>query len=260
MKDQLQREVAEAFETTPELLPYIPELLADLWELGSSPELIIEWLRLLDLLPQSTRVLDLGCGKGGVAIRLARELGFQVLGVDLFEPFVQDARRRAVEMGVADLCQFVVADMHTTLEDAGEYDVVIYASVGRVLGSFDECIARLRQSVRPGGFMVIDDGFLKERTALERPGYEHYAPHEETVRQLTSHGDTLLREKVLSVDEIRAIDRHFIECIRKRAAGLARRHPEAADLLSAYIQRQEHECEIIEAEVSGAVWLLQRAC
>jgi len=258
MSDHQNREVAAALDATPELLPFIPELLADLWALGSSPELIVEWLRPLGLPPASTRVLDLGCGKGAVAIKLSRELGFQVLGVDLFEPFVEDARRRAEGLGVGDLCQFRKADLRDALSEARDFDIVIYASVGGVLGRLDQFVGALRLALRPGGYMVIDEGFLTEETALDQPGYEHLAAYDQTIKQLTAHGDALLREVIFSSEETRAMNRNYTELIRRRAEQLARRHPEAADSLFDYVKRQERECELFEKEVVAAVWLLQR--
>lgn len=259
MDDQQKREIAKAFDTTPELLPFIPELLADLWALGSTPELIVAYLRPLNLPPASTRALDLGCGKGAVAINLAKELGFQALGIDLFEPFIQDARVRAEELGVQSLCRFENADMRNVLHNAGEFDVVIYASVGGVLGAWEHCVGKLRKAIRPGGYMVIDDGFLTKTTRMERAGYEHYLPHEETLRLLTIHGDTLLREEVISAEETEALNRSYTELIRRRAEQLAQQHPETADYLFEYMERQERESEILESEVTGAVWFLRRA-
>ena len=162
MNDRQQRELAQAFDATPELLPFIPKLLADLWALGCSLEVIVELLRPLGLPAETTRVLDLGCGKGAVALTLAREFGFQALGVDFFEPFIKDARERAEEMGVASRCQFVCDDIRDALGEASDFDLVIYASIGGVLGKFDECVAKLRRCVHPGGYMLIDAVFLSD--------------------------------------------------------------------------------------------------
>jgi cyclopropane fatty-acyl-phospholipid synthase-like methyltransferase len=249
MDDEQQQEVARAFEMSPELLPFIPELLADLWELGSSLEVMIEAIRPLELPEGQTRVLDLGCGKGAISITLAKEFGFQALGIDLFEPFVQEARAKAKEMHVGALCQFVHRN----------FDVAVYAAVGGVLGTWDDCVAKMRRCVRPEGFILIDDGYLAGDEKVDRPGYEHYAGHEETLQQLTSHGDTLLREETLSQEYLRAVDSRYVESVRKRAQKLAKKHPEAADMLSGYVKDQELESEIIETKLVGAVWLLQRA-
>ena len=259
MNERQQREIAQSFDATPELLPFIPELLADLWALGSSLDVIVELLRPLSLPAETTRVLDLGCGKGAVALTLAQEFGFQALGVDFFEPFIQEARQRAEEMGVSSRCRFMCADMRDALGEARDFDVVIYASVGRVLGRLDECIAKLRLCVRPGGYILIDDVFLISPNRIESPWYEHCANHEETLRQLTAHGDALLREVIIPAGDVKALNRQATEGIRKRAEKLAKLHPAAADSLFWYVEKQERESEIMETTAASAVWLLQRA-
>src|SRR6266511_2468303 len=58
-----------------------------------------------------SRVLDLGCGLGASSIALARAYPrARVLGVDLDEASVTEARAEAAEAGVADRVTFVVGD------------------------------------------------------------------------------------------------------------------------------------------------------
>jgi cyclopropane fatty-acyl-phospholipid synthase-like methyltransferase len=258
MDDEQQQEIARAFEMSPELLPYIPELIADLWELGSSLEVIVGAIRPLELPEGQTRVLDLGCGKGAISITLAKEFGFQALGIDLFEPFVQEARAKAKEMHVGALCQFVHGDMRDAIKSYRNFDVAVYAAVGSALGTWDQCVAKIRRCVRPEGFIVIDDGYLAGNEKVDRSGYEHYVGHEETLQQLTAHGDTLLREVTQSQDYLKSLNSRFLESIRKRVEKLSKKHPEAADILRGYVKDQELESEIIETMLTGAVWLLQR--
>jgi hypothetical protein len=58
--------VTYALQVEAELLPLVPELLADLDELGGYASVIAEVLADMAL-PQSTRVIDLGCGNGAAA-------------------------------------------------------------------------------------------------------------------------------------------------------------------------------------------------
>ena len=115
-------QIAAALDATTELLPWLPELLADLFELGSSPTLVAEWLRGLGLPRETTRVLDLGCGKGAVSLTLARDLGFRVHGVDLCEAFVLEARATAAEWGLTDRCRFEKADLRSVARARNDYD------------------------------------------------------------------------------------------------------------------------------------------
>jgi cyclopropane-fatty-acyl-phospholipid synthase len=52
------------------------------------------------------RVLDIGCGWGGLALYLHAKTGVDVLGVTLSEEQLKVARRRAEEAGVADNVRF----------------------------------------------------------------------------------------------------------------------------------------------------------
>ncbi len=222
MNEEQAQQVADNLEATPELLPYLGELLADLWELGSDPDVAVDFLRPLDLAPESTRVLDLACGKGPLAITLAFKLGFRVDGVDLYPPFIDEARQRADAAGVGERCRFEVGDLRQRLAPDPPYDVVAYASVG-VLGALDEAVGRLRRAVRAGGYLLIDDGFLVDEKMLARVGYEHYAPHEETRQCLTRHGDRILREERLAPEELRRVNLENTANIRRRAEQLSER-------------------------------------
>ena len=256
MNEEQIRELADQFEATPELLPYVPELLKDLWLLGGNPDIAVDLLRPLELGP-ATRVLDLACGKGAIAVTIARELGWQVDGVDLFAPFIDEARDRARAEDVGELCRFEVADLRQRLGPCPPYDVVVYASVG-VLGAMDETVRQLRGTVRGGGYMLIDDGFMLHEELKRIAAYEHYASHEETVHRLTCHGDRIVSEVRLDPQAVRETNRKNTAAIRRRAEQLAARFPGRAEQFRAYVARQEEECRQLESDFVDVVWMLQR--
>lgn len=86
----LDDSIAQAMETDARILPVLPELLADLWELGPSAEQVVAVLKSVGVEPDST-VIDLACGKGAVAVALAEQLGVRVEGIDAFQPFLKVA-------------------------------------------------------------------------------------------------------------------------------------------------------------------------
>ena len=72
--------------------------------------------QLLELLPRSGRVLDVGCGYGRIAVPLARA-GFAVTGLDVSPNLLRAARREAASHGVAvrlDLGSMTVAALLRT--------------------------------------------------------------------------------------------------------------------------------------------------
>lgn len=258
MNKTLDIDIAKSLEVNEELLPHVSELLADLWALGSSPNHIVDLLKPLELPPRKTRVLDLGCGKGAVSVKLAQELGLNVLGIDAFRPFLEEAKKKAVEHKVAHLCEFHFGDMREYVRDPSDFDVVVYASVGNVLGSFRDCVSSLRRTIRPGGYMIIDDGYLKSGSKLDRRGYEHYISYEQTVSQLTSHGDMILQE-INTETETKAINNEYLRSITKRAELLKQVHPELQESLDWYIENQSVECDVIDNKICGTIWLVQKA-
>jgi 2-polyprenyl-3-methyl-5-hydroxy-6-metoxy-1,4-benzoquinol methylase len=254
--EALLREVAAALETEPELLPYIPELLADLSALGTDPELIARLLRAHGL-PAGARVLDLGCGKGAVALEVARALGAQVTGVDAFAPFVEEARRRAHAAGLAHTCRFERGDLRDWLTPETAYDAAVLASVGPLLGGYAATVRGLRRAVRPGGLLLIEDCFLA--ACVPPIEGEPYLRHAEVLQALTACGDALLQEAITPSETLQATNRANTAHIRARAEALALRLPGKAPALRAYVERQERECALLETRLQCALWVIRRA-
>lgn len=248
--------VAYALEVDPGLLPWIPELLSDFDELGSDAAPIVEILRELDV-SASTRVVDLGCGKGAVAVAIAKELGCRVEGIELFEPFIESCRHRAASAGVSDLCSFRHADILKLAGRTEPFDVAVFAALGDVLGPLDDSIGVIRRFVRPGGFMLICDGYIKDGGTSGFPGFESYASRDETLRRLQSHGDALRREMIEPTDHSEAYAREIAQ-IEKRAEGLAARRPELKADVMRYLENQRREYAHLETNFVSAIWMLER--
>lgn len=246
--------VAYALETPVALLRYIPELLADLEDLGSDAGAIVSVLR--DLGPaESATVVDLGCGKGAVAIGIAKELELRVVGIDLFEPFIEHCEARAVSRGVSGLCRFIHGNILDRPARLGPFDIAIFASLGDVLGPLDESIDVVRQYVRPGGHIVISDGFIKSGGSSDFPGFEPYADRDTMRARLTACGDTLVQE-VIDADAFGAGEG---ELIAARAKAIALRSPEIAADVLAYARMQVAEYEFLARNFASAIWVLKRA-
>ncbi len=256
LPQDIDRQIAESLEATPDLLPFLPELLAD-WTSSPFDELL-RFLEPLDL-PPTTRALDLGCDKGAVALALAERLGIHVVAVDAFPPFVEECRRRAEEKRLGHLCEFHCGDLRGWLEQRDPFDVALMIAVGAVLGDQEDTVGALRSCVRPGGYLVIDDGFLAPGCVVKVAGYEAYAEYEETIRRLTAHGDKLITEYLPAPQDMQRIYAVETDAIRRRALQLARKHPDAAPILNQYAARQRTETELAAHAVRSAVWLLQRA-
>ncbi len=245
--------VAYALEAPTALLRYLPELLADLEELGSDAEAIAGAIDDLD--PTiSTTVVDLGCGKGAVAVEVAEKLNLKVCGIDLFEPFMESCKELAESRGVSELCHFIHGDILKLAGKLKPFDIAIYAALGDVLGALDQTVSVIRQYVKTGGYIVISDGFIKDGGSSDFAGFEQYADHDTMIARLTACGDTLLHEII----EVDICDGNEGELITARAKAIATRRPEiAADVLN-YAETQVAEYEYIEGNFVSAIWVLKR--
>lgn len=122
---------------------------------GPTMDRAVAWLAEQGLVGPGVRVLDLGCGPGLVAERLAR-VGCRVTGVDLSSGSLAHARASADRAGLA--IDYRRADFRE-LADVACYDVVLQ-SFGE-LSTFapavrDDLLARVRRALVPGGAFVFD--------------------------------------------------------------------------------------------------------
>ncbi len=257
MSDNPQQSVADSLEVDKKLLPYMSYLLQDLWALGSSVDQILDLFSTLPLSPGAARVLDLGCGKGAVSVQIAAKFGFHIVGVDALPEFLKDAHKKSSEYQVSDLCIFIEQDILTYVIDEHDFDAVILASLGGIFGSNRNTIKKLRTQVRPGGYIVIDDGYLKRREVLSRKGYGHYRNHEKTVEELTMFKDRLLTE--ISTTEVSIkINDEFLKAIENRSIELVAQYPELEKDINSYLDVQRKECDILNSELEGMIWVLKK--
>lgn len=113
----------------------------------------------LRLVP-GTRVLDLASGSGEMLCTWARDHGVTGTGVDLSTVFVEKARARAVDLGVADRVEFVHGDASGYVADE---PVDLAACVGAtwIGGGVAGTVDLLDRSLRAGGLMLIGEPYWR---------------------------------------------------------------------------------------------------
>jgi cyclopropane-fatty-acyl-phospholipid synthase len=96
------------------------------------------------------KVLDIGCGWGGMALYLHRVADVDVLGITLSEEQLKVARRRAEEAGVADRVKFELIDYRTL---GGTFDRIVSVGMFEHVGVPD-----FRVYFRKVRDLLTDDG------------------------------------------------------------------------------------------------------
>lgn len=100
------------------------------------------------------RVLDIGCGWGGMALHLARHHGARVTGVTLSQKQLEIARKRAWKAGLADLVEFRLADYRDLSE---RFDRIVSVGMLEHVGSghLPAYFARVESLLEPDGVALI---------------------------------------------------------------------------------------------------------
>lgn len=104
------------------------------------------------------RVLDLGCGSGEMLCTWARDYGICGTGIDMSPLFTEQAKRRAVELGVADRVRFLHADAAGYVADE-KVEVASCVGATWIGGGVAGTIALLTQSLSPGGILLIGEPY-----------------------------------------------------------------------------------------------------
>ena len=178
-----------------------------------------------------------------------------MLGIELFEPFIESCKELAESRGVSELCRFIHGDILKLAGNIDPCDVAIFAALGDVLGPLDQTVSVIRQYAKRGGYIVISDGFIKDGGSSDFPGFEQYSDHDDMIARLTACGDTLVSEIIEAVD----FDRGEDELIAARANAIAARRPEIAAEVLNYAEAQAAEYDYLDENFIGAIWVLKRS-
>ena len=106
------------------------------------------------LLSPGMRVLDIGCGWGGLALTLARDHGARVTGITLSQEQLGVARARAKAAGLADRVTFDLVDYRAV---TGQYDRIVSVGMFEHVGApnFETFFNVVRDRLAEDGVALI---------------------------------------------------------------------------------------------------------
>jgi cyclopropane-fatty-acyl-phospholipid synthase len=117
------------------------------------------------LIEPGMRVLDIGCGWGGMALTLARDFGARVVGVTLSEEQIKVARERVAAAGLADRVEFHLMDYRHV---EGPFDRIVSVGMFEHVGvpHYREYFRKVRELLTPDGVALVHTiGRLRPPTA-----------------------------------------------------------------------------------------------
>jgi SAM-dependent methyltransferase len=172
------------------------------------------FFRLLGL-TATDHVLDLGCGSGGPALFLAREIGCPVTGVDINETGIRAGLALAREAGVQDRVHFRHADVHEPLPFSDQaFDALVCMDVMCHLSDRRRLFDKWRRVLRPGGRVLYTDPVVvtglvskEEFATRSSTGYFEFGPPGVNERLLVEAGFELVMTEDVTDNEVEVSQR-----------------------------------------------------
>jgi SAM-dependent methyltransferase len=148
---------------------------------------------------QGTRLLDLACGKGEMLCLFAGNLGATGVGIDLYAPFLADARARAAELGIEGAITLIEADAADPPDLGGRFDVVSCIGATWIGGGLSGTLGLMEQWVAPSGWLLVGEVYWAETPP------DHVKQKYETGQEFADLAGTLDRFDAAGVDLIEMV-------------------------------------------------------
>jgi cyclopropane-fatty-acyl-phospholipid synthase len=191
--------------------------------------------RKLELRP-GMRLLDVGCGWGGLALHAAREYGVDVVGITLSAEQADHARKQVAEAGLTAHVEIRIQDYRDV--DDGPFDAI--SSVGMAehvgTGPYAEYAASLFRQLKPGGRLLNHQiAALHPAPPAERKRRSFIDAYVFPDGELAPVGTTvsLLEEAGFEVRDVQALREHYAKTLRAWVTNLEANWSTAVRLVGA---------------------------
>lgn len=238
-----------------ELFPYLSYILQDIWEFGASPEVIIDLVQKHAKEYSELKVLDLGCGKGAVLVKLAHKLKCKCYGIDAIKEFIDEANKKAKEYNVNSLCKFEVNDIRMKVAELSDFDIVILGAIGPVFGDYYTTLPIISKCLKKEGLIIIDDGYIENNSSYTHPLIQK---KELILKQISEADMDFIDEAVILNEEIKESDDYIFENLKNRCNELIEKYPDKSRLFENYIKQQQEENDILETKVVCSTMVIRK--
>jgi cyclopropane-fatty-acyl-phospholipid synthase len=196
------------------------------------------------------RVLDIGCGWGGMALYLHKVAGVDVLGITLSEEQLKYARRRAEQEGVSEHVKFELIDYRMV---DGEFDRIVSVGMFEHVGKYfyDAFFAKCRSLLKPDGVLLLHTiGKFGEANKAPDPFTDKYIFPGYHLPSISQMSESSQRARLIATD-IEVLRLHYAYTLRE----WLRRFTAARDrMVKLY---DERFCRMWEFYLSGGIVMFE---
>ncbi|MBT3344390.1 MAG: methyltransferase domain-containing protein [Gemmatimonadetes bacterium] len=177
------------------------------------------------------RLLDVGCGWGGLLQHAVETYGVEGIGITLSQPQADEANARFAAAGIAARCQAQVLD-YRGLEGEAVFDKIVSVGMIEHVGGerLDAFFAIMHRLLRPcGAFLLHGIADLPGRPAKRTRGFirSYVFPDSDLVSQ--TRLITAAEGQKFELRDTESLREHYVRTLRHWASRLATRHHEALE-------------------------------
>jgi cyclopropane fatty-acyl-phospholipid synthase-like methyltransferase len=142
------------------------------------------------------RVIDVGCGKAALLVDLARRFGVAGLGADVNAAFLAEGRALAERHRVAASVTLIEIDASRLEVGAAAFALASCIGSTHALGGYPATLRALAPLVRPGGHVLVGQGYWKRA-----PDEEYLMRLGATADEMTTHDGNIAAGIAEGLDE-----------------------------------------------------------
>jgi SAM-dependent methyltransferase len=193
--------------------------------------------KVLDLLPLDvgSRVLDLGCGRAELALRIIERFGSTVIAVDHSELMLDAARERAEWTGALSKLHLDDSDIRNYQADPETFHLTVMLGAGGIDGGMAGICNQLKVWTKAGGYILIGEGYWQRKPHADYLGLlggtdAQYLDHRGNVQAGLDAGLIPMHAATASLDEWDDYEWKYSRSI-ERYAGEQPDDPDVAEML-----------------------------
>ena len=126
-----------------------------------SNDLTRKAFEMMSHVPNSPRILDIGCGPGMQTVELLRITSGTVVALDLIPDMIARVKAAAARAGVADRLETLGLDMNEMDFPQASFDVIWSEGAIYLIG-FQKGLAKVKELVKPGGYVAVSEAVWLE--------------------------------------------------------------------------------------------------